>query len=145
MFLIEKMRTAYPNQISFLKSAKAAVYTQGKKTWASLIQQRLRWAGKNKGLKNHVIKNVWSFVGLYHLLLVLTFATAVLALTPWKPFMILLIGKWLADYFVINNAATFFKRTDLVRLFVTLQIFYFYYIMRLSFAMLLGKKGDWRA
>ena len=144
MFLIEKMRTAYPNQISFLKSAKASVYTQGKKTWESLIQQRLRWAGKNKGLKNHVIKNLWSFVGLYHLFLVLTFATAVLALTPWKPFLILLIGKWLADYFIINNAATFFKRTDLIRLFVTLQMFYFYYIVRLSWAMLLGKKGDWR-
>ncbi len=144
MFLIEKMRTAYPDQISFLKSAKASVYTQGKKSWDSLIAQRLRWAGKNKGLKSQVIKNLWSFVGLYHLLLVVTFSTAVLALTPWKPFLILLIVKWLADYFIINNAATFFKRTDLIRLIITLQILYFYYILRLSLAMLLGRKGDWR-
>lgn len=144
MFLIEKMRTAFPTQISFLKSAQAAVYTGSKKTWDSLIQQRLRWAGKNKGLDRRVIKNLWSFVGLYHLFLILTFATAVFALTPWKPFLILLVGKWLADYFVINSAAAFFHRSDLVRLFVPLQTMYFGYIIRLSLAMGLGKKGDWR-
>lgn len=144
MFLIEKMRTAYPGQISFLKSAKAAVYTGSKKTWDSLIQQRLRWAGKNKGLERRVIKNLWSFVGLYHLFMILTLSCALLSLMPWKPFLILIIGKWLADYFVINSAAAFFKRSDLVRLFVPLQTMYFGYIIRLSVAMGLGKKGDWR-
>ncbi len=143
MFLIEKMRTAYPNQVSFLKSTHAVVRTDGKKTWNELIRQRLRWAGKNKGLKSKMIKNIWSFVGLYHFFLAITFVTAVFALTPWKPFLILLIIKWLADYFVINHAATFFKRADLVRLFVTLQILYFFYILRLSLAMLMGKREDW--
>lgn len=144
MFLIEKMRIAFPNKISFLKSDKAIVYTRGKNTWDALIGQRLRWAKKNRGLKSQVIKNLWRFVGLYHLFLMLSFITAILALTPWNSFLILLLAKWLADYFVVNSSASFFKRADLVRLFVTLQMFYFWYVLRLSFAMLTGKKGDWR-
>jgi hypothetical protein len=144
MFLIEKMRAVYPDQIAFVKSDRAAVVTQGKKTWRALIAQRLRWAGKNKGLKNNVIRKVWSFVGTYHFFLTITLMAALLSLLPWKPFLILLIVKWLADYFVLNSAATFFKRADLVRLFVTLQLFYFWYILRISFAMFTGQKGDWR-
>ncbi len=144
MFLIEKMRAAFPNGISFLKSDKAIVYTEGKKTWEALIAQRLRWAGKNKGLKSKVIINIWSFIGLYHFLLLLTFATAVLALIPWKPFVILLLVKWFADYFVIKASASFFNRTDLLKLFIPLQVFYFWYIISLSLAMGLGKKSDWR-
>ena len=144
MFLIEKMRAAYPNQIAFLKSTDATAFTKGKTTWNDLIAQRLRWAGKNKGLKSKSIQNIWSFVGLYHLLLLLTFVAAILALIPWTPFLTLLIGKWLSDYFVINAAATFFKRAELVRLFVTLQLYYFWYIIRLSLAMAFRKNSDWR-
>ena len=143
MFLIEKMRAAFPDRVSFLKSTYATVHTSGKKNWQDFLSQRLRWAGKNKGLKNRTISNIWSFVGLYHFLLMALLITSILSLTPWHPFLVLLIGKWLADYFVLNNAASYFKRPELVRLFVTLQMLYFWYIIRLSLAMASGKKGDW--
>ncbi len=143
MFLIEKMRSSFPGSISFIKSIQASVYTTGKKNWQDLLSQRMRWAGKNKGLKKPTISNIWSFVGLYHMLLFLLLITSIFSLTPWQPFLILLIGKWLADYFVLNNAASFFKRAELVRLFVTLQMLYFWYVIRLSLAMASGKKGDW--
>ena len=70
MFMIEKIRQ-HSDQISFIKSKHAVVITSGKGDWNSLIKQRIRWAGKNKGLQKQTISKVWAFVGLYHLVMLL--------------------------------------------------------------------------
>ena len=55
--------------------------------------QRLRWAGKNKGLDRRVIKNLWSFVGLYHLFLILTFATGSVRTHPLEALFNFISGQ----------------------------------------------------
>lgn len=40
MFLVEKMRTAFPDDIHFAKSTAAAVLTKGKTNWSDLLKQR---------------------------------------------------------------------------------------------------------
>jgi cellulose synthase/poly-beta-1,6-N-acetylglucosamine synthase-like glycosyltransferase len=143
MFLIEKMRAAFPDKISFVKSTDATVYTSGKKDWASLLKQRLRWAGKNKGLGNKTINRIWVFVGAYQILLVVLLLTAIFHFTSSWPFLLVFCAKWTADYMLIATSAAFFKRTAVLRYFVPLQFFYTYYILRLGLMMILGKKGDW--
>jgi hypothetical protein len=143
MFLIEKMRAAFPDKISFVKSTDATVYTSGKKDWASLLKQRLRWAGKNKGLGNKTINRIWVFVGAYQILLVVLLLTAIFHYTSSWPILIVFCAKWTADYMLIATAAAFFKRTSVLRYFVPLQFYYTYYILRLGLMMILGKKGDW--
>jgi len=81
MFLVEKMRTAYPDQIHFAKSTAAAVLTKGKTSWSDLLKQRLRWASKNKGLANKNISLIWSFIGLFHFTLILFLLLAVFRVT----------------------------------------------------------------
>ena len=143
MFLIEKMSMAFPGKIAFAKSLQATVYTGGKKDWPSLFKQRLRWAGKNKGLRHKAIKRIWGFVGLYHILLVVLFLTALFHLTSSWPFLLLFCAKWTVDYMLIASASIFFKRASVLRYFVPLQFLYTYYILRLGMMMILGKKGDW--
>lgn len=143
MFLIEKMSIAFPNKISFAKSQQATVYTEGKKDWPSLIKQRLRWAGKNKGLKNKAIRRIWTFVGAYHVLLLLLFITALFHVTSSWPFLLLFCAKWTADYMLITSATVFFRRTSLLRYFVPLQFLYTCYVLRLGLMLMLGRKGDW--
>jgi cellulose synthase/poly-beta-1,6-N-acetylglucosamine synthase-like glycosyltransferase len=144
MFLVEKMRYAYRDKIGFVKSLDATVQTNAKKTWATLFNQRLRWAGKNKGLKNKSIDQVWTFIGAYHVAMLLFLAIALVKITsPW-PFIIMLIVKWTMDYMLIAMSASFFKRTSLLKYFVPLQFYYTYYVMVMGFKMLLRKEGDWR-
>lgn len=143
MFLIEKMRSAFPDQISFVKCIQATVYTEGKQNWTALFKQRLRWAGKNKGLKNKSIKRIWLFVGAYHVVLILALFATLFHLIPSWPFIILLVVKWTVDYLLLATSAAFFKKTSLLKYFVPLQFLYSYYLLRLGLMMMLGRKGDW--
>jgi poly-beta-1,6-N-acetyl-D-glucosamine synthase len=143
MFLIEKMRMAFPDRIKFVKSTDASLYTQGKKDWATLFRQRIRWAGKNEGLVIKTIKWIWLFIGIYHVLLTLALLAALLQILSAWPFIMLISVKWTVDYILIATAAAFFQRTALLRYFVPLQFFYSLYILRLGHMMMTGKKGDW--
>jgi len=143
MFLIEKMRKAFPSQIAFNKSINASVSTQAKRNWPSLIKQRLRWAGKNKGLESPTISRIWAFVGLYHFILLFSLAASLFNLISPIPFIILFVVKWFADFLVITTAASFFRKTSVLKYFVPLQFLYSYYILRLGLAMMMRKEGDW--
>lgn len=143
MFLIEKMHAAFPGKIAFAKSPDASVHTAGKKDWSSLLKQRLRWAGKNKGLKNKAIRRIWTFVGAYHVLLLVLFITALFHLTSSWPFLLLFCAKWTADYMLIASSTAFFRRTSLLRYFVPIQFLYTWYVLRLGLMMMMGKRGDW--
>lgn len=144
MFLIEKMNSSFPKQISFVKSRDAAVLTSGASGWDALLKQRIRWAGKNKGLKSPLIRIIWSFVGLYHIILLLTFLSALFTFIVWWPFLVLLSFKWIADYFLLQQAAFFFRKESVLRRFIPLQFFYTWYVLRMGWAMASGVEGDWR-
>jgi poly-beta-1,6-N-acetyl-D-glucosamine synthase len=143
MFLIEKMRFAFPDRIVFVKSENAIVETLPKKDWSSLIKQRLRWAGKNKGLRSQFIRMIWAFVGLYHLMIFLAIVLALLQLTSWWTLFILLLFKWIGDFAIVNQATRFFKKRQLLYYFIPLQIMYSFYILTLGNFIVIGEKGDW--
>ena len=143
MFLAEKMSIAFPDQLSFVKSLQASVFTEGKKNWSSLFRQRLRWAGKNKGLKNKSIQHLWLFIGAYHVAMILALLGALFQILPALPFIILLSVKWAGDYLLLATSAGFFRKTSLLKYFVPLQVMYGYYVICLGVMMLMGKKGDW--
>ncbi|HEY3385082.1 MAG TPA: glycosyltransferase [Saprospiraceae bacterium] len=142
MFLIEKMRKAFPEDIGFVKSLSVTIYTPGKKTWSSLFTQRLRWAGKNKGLENKSINRIWFFIGAYHAVMILSlFAALFQMISPW-PFILLLCVKWTMDYMLVATSAAFFKRTSLLKYFVPLQFMYTYYVLRLGTMMIIGTRAE---
>ncbi len=144
MFLIEKIRSAFPDGVAFVKSNAAAVFTTPKQDWTSLIEQRLRWAGKNKGLRSQTITRTWWMVGAYHIMLLLTGMVVLLHGISWTPFLIMIISKWAMDYVIIDSAATFFNRKKILRYFIPLQLMYGYYMIRLGFSMLIQRNGDWQ-
>ncbi len=52
IFLLEKMKKAFPKQVQFLKSKEAIVSTKPQKNWKDVINQRIRWASKTSKQKN---------------------------------------------------------------------------------------------
>lgn len=143
MFLIEKMRFI-SNRIMFVKSKTAFVYTQVKPNWTSLINQRIRWAGKNKGLANANIKIIWSYVGLYHLTIIaMLFLPLISKISLW-PFIILVVAKWIGDLILFYPAGSFFNTRLSISDFIAQQFLYMVYVFRLGWNIILGKKGDWQ-
>lgn len=144
MFLIEKMRKKFPDQISFVKSIQAAVFSTGKKDWSSLLQQRLRWAGKNKGLENKTIQVIWYFIGLFHFMIIGMIFLALFHQASWWPVLVMIMMKFAADCSVVVFASAFFQRKTILKYFIPLQALYGLYVIRLAWVMIHGKKGNWR-
>jgi glycosyltransferase involved in cell wall biosynthesis len=144
LFLAEKMRAAFPNQIAFAKVLEATVLTEGQYTWSALIRQRLRWSGKNNALRNKRVSMIWLVVGLYHIALLALLLCAVFHVFSWWPFLIMLTSKWICDLALLIPAVQFFKKESLLRYFVPLQGWYAVYVLRMGWAMITGTKTDWK-
>jgi glycosyltransferase involved in cell wall biosynthesis len=143
MFLIEKIRFAFPEKISFVKSMHAIVKTEPAADWNTLLRQRVRWAGKNKGLKNQRISWIWLLVGFYHILMLLMLLLALVHVCNGIPLFILLATKWIADGLIIYHASIFFKEKPGLKFFIPLQLMYMVYVMALGWSILIHKKSDW--
>lgn len=113
MFLIQKMATAYPGRIHFLKSKEAIAYTKPEITWSGFIKQRIRWASKSSTYQENGIKKL--------LILVFLFCTSILVnilLIPFFGKCIMLVltiqisVKLIMDFMMINKVKPFFAIKD---------------------------------
>lgn len=108
VFLLEKMKSAFPGQVQFLKSKEAIVSTKPQKNWKSVINQRIRWASKTSKQKS--IASV--FLGLLVFIVnisVLAFPCFMILNSENLVFYALLIVfKIITDFIFVQQAAHFF-------------------------------------
>lgn len=110
IFMLEKMKQAFPQQVKFLKSRDAIVSTTCQNTWKNVINQRIRWASKTSKQKNiaSVLLGILVFVVNLSLL---TFPFLIYYKpTNWKFYAALFILKIIADYFTLKISADFFRK-----------------------------------
>ena len=128
---LHKVAAAYPDQISFLKSRKAIVYTYAKDNLVEFIKQRKRWASKSMKYKNKLPVFVSVLVYLFYLSILLNFVGGVFYPLLLKMAVIELFIKLAIDALFFYLAAKFFNRRNYLFLLVQgslLHIFYILYI-----------------
>lgn len=109
IFLLEKMKNAFPKQVQFLKSKEAIVSTKPQNSWKNIISQRIRWASKTSKQKN--------IASLLLGFLVLLTNISILALPIFMVFdpenlivyVSLLLFKIITDYLLLRQTAIFFN------------------------------------
>lgn len=124
IFLLEKMKKAFPKQVHFLKSKEAIVSTKPQKKWKDVINQRIRWASKTSMQKNTASTFLGILVFLVNVsLLAIPF---LMAFNPQNLFVyiLLLSAKIIADYLVIRLAAVFFSEKIVLWKFLWLPFLY---------------------
>jgi cellulose synthase/poly-beta-1,6-N-acetylglucosamine synthase-like glycosyltransferase len=124
IFLLEKMRREFPDQIGFLKSTAAIVETRPQPNWGELILQRVRWASKTSKQKNWATKMLASLVLAVNILLVL--GIPVLFVSPntvfwWLPFVCI---KLIVDILSVVIISGFFGRRIAIFPFVMSSLLY---------------------
>ncbi len=108
LFLLEKMRKAFPDDVHFLKNKEHLVLTGTENNWSSVVQQRVRWAAKTSGYKSVYSK----FTGVVVLAANLSVVLCFIYLFQTENglfFMMLILLKWVVDEFFLYKANTFFK------------------------------------
>lgn len=109
IFLLEKMKKTFPEQVLFLKSKGAIVSTKPQNSWKNVINQRIRWASKTSKQKN--------LASLLLGFLVLFTNISLLALPIFMFFdpenliiyVSLLLFKIITDYLLLRQTAIFFN------------------------------------
>jgi cellulose synthase/poly-beta-1,6-N-acetylglucosamine synthase-like glycosyltransferase len=137
--LLHKIAARYDNQIGFLKSREAIVYTQAKPTVKEFIQQRKRWASKSTRYKNKSIIVLGVFVWLFNLSIVLNLGIGIFSGVYFIVGGIQLLVKIIIEMAFLTDVTRFAKRMELLVLLPILNIMHIVYIIFIGIAGNSGK------
>lgn len=134
-FLLQKIAGKYPEKVGFVKSQQALVNTPAKGSLRSLVQQRMRWAGKWRFHKSLFIKSSAIFSYLDFLSGVLIFLWAF-----FEPFLIFaLIIRFIGESIYLRSTLRFSnQKISWAHLFL-LGIIYPFFVVILGIASIFGK------
>ena len=143
VFLMMKFRKMFgPGSIAFLKNKNSFVDTKAKKTVKEFIDQRVRWASKNRGFDLNIL---FISVTVYFLnLLLLSGAIISIFIPNIFPLIALAFGiKLLIDIPILSGFVKFAKKTSLLFYIIPVYIFYPIYIV-ISGAWGITGKYKWK-
>jgi len=144
LFLMHKIEQYFPEQVVFLKSRAATVYTLAMPDWRSFWQQRLRWGTKNAAYQEWRITAVLGLVFVTCWAVILGVLGLIFSKSLIVPLSIVLICKIGADYLLLQKATVFFGRQDLLWVFWPAQALHIVYIAGVGLWANLYKKYQWK-
>jgi len=83
IFILQKMKQAYPNQVFFLSSPQAIVQTHSVSSWGALLQQRIRWAAKTTKISNNWLKSIGVLVFMTNFCLLFLLGYSLIVQSGW--------------------------------------------------------------
>lgn len=132
VFLLEKIRKAYPGRTGFLKSFEAMVETNSEQSWELFFNQQIRWVSKSSSYKQHFT----SFVGLTVLMInsMLIFLAIFACINPhfWKFFLLLFVLKTTVDLILIYKTSRFLRIPNPFQYFLGIGLLYPFFIVFIS-------------
>ncbi|KAA3639535.1 MAG: glycosyltransferase [Bacteroidetes bacterium] len=145
MLFMQKVVKKYPGQIGFIKNRKATVHTKAKSTWASFLQQRIRWASKTGAYKQPQLVGTQTFVFLYCAFIFLGFPLAFSGINHvLLSFAGLIIVKYIIDFFFLKRSSSFFNRNELMKAFLIAEWMHTVYIFLTGLSSVFRKKHSWK-
>ena len=160
VFLLQKMMRSEPPGFSpptFLKARKAVVHSAATNSWRGFVNQRLRWATKNrpldKGLTSGATLQKASRVTLLTLTLTFFLCWSIiinLMLAPmlgWKLFWLFVTTtgmKAAADYGMLREATRFFRQEKLLNWFWPSQVLHILYIALVGLLGNIAGRYQWK-
>ncbi|WP_231896348.1 glycosyltransferase [Gramella sp. MAR_2010_147] len=135
VFLLQKLRKK-GIEVFFIKSIKAAVYTNYQKSLSGLINQRIRWAAKASSYTSVFAKFTGLIVFLMNLSLIVLTGLTFFKLFSYQFLMLIFLLKFNLDFILIYKSAKFMNRENLMRHYLwssLLYPFFTVYVAILSF------------
>lgn len=109
VFLLESIKKKYPNNIGYLKNKDVLVQTKSQETWKAIIEQRIRWASKNKQQKDGYLLSLGATILCTNLFLIIAIGMSFI-LPKYLTYSLSFIGiKFGIDFLYCKTAARFFK------------------------------------
>ncbi|MFK5958316.1 MAG: glycosyltransferase [Lutibacter sp.] len=143
VFLLEKMKTAFPKKISYIKSEEAIVQTNSENTLNCFLNQQIRWASKSTAYKSLFSKFVGTIVLSINLVLITLLITTIINPFFWKLLILIFIQKLFLDFLLIYKTATFLKSTQSLKHYMISSILHPFFIIFIGILSLF-KNYEWK-
>lgn len=138
VFLLLRIRKLFGHHsIRFLKNYDGLVFTKAKKRVGDFVQQRTRWASKNKAYESNVLF-VSITVYLMNLLMVAGLIISLVHPALFQFLLVILLIKLLIDLPILAGIGTFVRRPRIVLFAIPLALFYPLYIVIVGALGVLG-------
>ncbi len=134
MFFLEKVKSKYANDIKYIKSIDAIVYTYAEKNITDFISQRIRWIGKSSSFKNPLIIIVGLLTSLINIFSV--FGIILILIEPKFSFVYLMfiLIKFITEAISSIIYSKYFNKVNLIYLIPILFIIYPFYVVIIGIA-----------
>jgi len=142
MFFLEKVKKKYPNSIKYIKDTNNIVKTNTARNIKSLINQRIRWAGKTRKMKDLeiILTGLLSFLSNSSIIIISISYV-------WNNNIILILSaviiKFFTEFMALFIYSKHFNQRELIVFFPILFFIYPVYIISIaSFSLFL--KPRWK-
>ncbi len=143
MLLMYKIWKKHPDQVMYLKSRDAIVYTAPIDSWTGFWNQRIRWASKTTHYEDKRVLGTLLLVYAFNLLFPVLFIAAFWNQFYWLLIIIYLVGKTLVELPFVYDVARFYNQQYLMRYFFFLQPLHILYTVSIGLFSQLGKY-EWK-
>jgi cellulose synthase/poly-beta-1,6-N-acetylglucosamine synthase-like glycosyltransferase len=139
LLLMQKIEKQFPGQTHYCKSKAAVVLTNGSPNILSFLQQRIRWASKGKYYEGFFFKSAVILVFLLNCSFLFVFAAGFFNLMLWSVLVALILLKTSIELIFLYPVSLFFGKTNLLWMFLPLQLLHIPYMVIAGFLGNLGK------
>lgn len=138
MLLMHKMAKKFPGRIATLKNKDAIVYTHTVKDFSTFWHQRTRWTSKSTHYEDKRITVILVFMYMFNALLAANLIAGFFVSGFLKIAMFQFLAKICIDTVFIYTVAKFFRKENLLWLFLPMQALHTIYILAIAPAGVLG-------
>ena len=137
-FLLQKMASAHPHRLFFLKHRAAVVTTPAQRTLHGFYQQRKRWASKWKLHRDKKVAALAVFIFLYHASVLVSILLVSLGRCSWL-LLLLLLPKVVLEFIFLRSVLLFLGKKLSLFFFLLLQLIYPFYAIFFGIGANLGR------
>ncbi|WP_439882249.1 glycosyltransferase [Pontibacter sp. MBLB2868] len=138
-FLLHKVSKHFPGKAVFLKTEKAIVYTEARKTLSSFLSQRVRWASKWKAYQSLHVQLVALSVFAVNFLLFLCVPLFLIGQLPLLVLVTAYVAKFVIDFLFLERILNFLNRKQYLWHILPLQLVYVPYVVSTGLIGLFGR------
>jgi cellulose synthase/poly-beta-1,6-N-acetylglucosamine synthase-like glycosyltransferase len=140
VFLLQKIHNRYKGGIAFLKNIEATAYTNAPSSFKEFVNQRIRWSSKSVTHADKKVKFDLSLNYFFYL-----FTTLNLFIFSFhdsyylKMGIVMFLLKIIIDAIFFKNLLVFFKRMDMFKYLIVIELMHLMYVSLLGIFSLYGK------
>ena len=144
VFLLHKFKNMFKNDIKYLKSIDATVYTTAQSNLRGFLHQRVRWVSKYSKYSDKQTKFTAFIVFITNISLIIS---GIFGLCYWRfveIFILQFILKALIDFLLLFLAVTFFRKRKLLLVYFPTLLFEFIYTTIVVIWSIVVKEYKWK-